>query len=689
MVPNKSSIPTNFIGPIRKELQVFTESAAVDVILGYLRKYHLAEIDAIGPQSIFQFPLSWNEKTFWSNDYTQEYTEEVIHDIYADEPTKFFDFVRTAIRLIKKEKGNDSPEWDYLRIRLVEDEPLALSEIKPHMLNSPTCFEAVVLGVEPRMMYIKVGWYECPKGHKGKEVKCDKYKKLTGQKCTAPVSGGNECGEKMHLIQEKSIQDFIQSIVIQEPIENTKFGNPIEYDAKIADSLVGEIRVSQKLRMSGVLRTIIDPKENENEIYYDILSYSDLVDDKEVMPTEDELLQIKKDVEDPGFMLKLIKSFAPEVFGLDSVKESLILGLVGGVRARNKRGSINILLLGDPSTAKSTLLKYCADIIPKSLYTSGKSASAAGLTAAAVKRPSGQWMIMPGVIVLCNDGFVFIDELDKATTEDRSSLHEAMEQQSVSIAKAGMHMTFPARTAVFAAGNPQTGKWELALSAQENVNLPPTLLSRFDVKWRILDIKEFNRDSQMAEHILEEFNLDTKEDLFSQGYMKKYFTYVSKLKPKITKEAQKELLTTYRSLRQKSQDQESVIIDTRQLEGLIRLTTAHAKCYLREKIAIEDVTHAVRVYFESLKSFGFDPEKGTVDQTTFFTSAKLNKETAFWNVFTALDNDEEGGVSPEDLIAKLAALPNFDEEGARREVEKKHTRDNKLYMNKEGRFMRV
>ena len=538
-------------------------------------------------------------------------------------------------------------------------------------------------------MYIKVGWYECPKGHKGKEVKCDKYKKLTAQKCTEPVSGGNACGEKMYLVQEKSIQDFIQRIVIQEPIENTKFGNPIEYDAKIADDLVGEIRVSQKLRMSGVLRTVIDTKENENEIYYDILSYSDLIDDKEVMPTEDELRQMKKDVEDPGFMLKLIKSFAPEVYGLDNVKETLILGMAGGVRARNKRGSINILLLGDPSTAKSTLLKACADIIPKSLYTSGKSASAAGLTAAAVKRPSGQWMIMPGVIVLCNDGFVFIDELDKASEDDRSSLHEAMEQQSVSIAKAGMHMTFPARTAVFAAGNPQTGKWELALSAQENVNLPPTLLSRFDVKWRILDVKEFNRDSQMAEHILEEFNLDSEEDLFSQDYMKKYFTYVSKLKPKLTKDAQKELLNTYRTLREKSKDQEAVIIDTRQLEGLIRLTTAHAKCYFREKIETDDVVHAVRTYFESLKSFGFDPEKGTVDQTTFFTSAKLNKETAFWNVFTALDDEDKGGVDPEELMTRLSASPHFDEEGARSFVEKKHSRENKLYMTKDGRYMRV
>ena len=197
---------------------------------------------------------------------------------------------------------------------------------------------------------------------------------------------------------------------------------------------------------------------------------------------------------------------------------------------------------------------------------------------------------MPGVVVLCNDGFVFIDEIDKATPEDRSSLHEAMEQQTVSIAKAGMHMTFPARTAVFAAGNPQTGKWELSLSAAENVNLPPTLLSRFDVKWRILDKKDFSRDTNMAEHILSQFT-DPAEETFSKDYLRKYFAYINKLKPKLTKDAQKELLNTYRKLRDMSKDQESVVIDTRQLEGLIRLSTAHAKCYFHETIVEAAVSY--------------------------------------------------------------------------------------------------
>ena len=157
----------------------------------------------------------------------------------------------------------------------------------------------------------------------------------------------------------------------------------------------------------------------------------------------------------------------------------------------------------------------------------------------------------------------------------------------------------------------------------------------------------------------------------------------------MTTEASQELLKTYRELREKSKDQEAVIIDTRQLEGLIRLSTAHAKCYFREKILLEDVVHAVRVYFESLKSFGFDPEHGTVAQTTFFSSAKTNKEATFWNVFESVDEEDKGGVLPESLIKKLAESPHFDVESARHEVEKKHSRENKIYMNKEGRYMRV
>ena len=681
MVRQKKRTHIDFIGPIKKDhTGTFTESALVSIIEGYLRKYHLTEVDALIPQSIFQFPLTWEERIFWDTSYVKEYTEEIIHDVYLNESVKFFDIIRSAIMNIKKDKGDSSPEWKYLRIRLVEDVTVNLSEIKPTMINTPVCFEATVIGVEPKMMYIKTAWFECPKGHPGKEVSCDNYRRLQTSVCT--------CGEKMHLVPEKSVQDYVQGIVIQEPIENTKFGNPVEHDAKIADDLVGPLRVSQKVKMSGILRTVIDRKTNENEIYYDILSYTDMAETKEVLLADDELAQMKKDSEEPDFMLKMIKSFVPEVYGLDSIKEALILGLAGGVRAKTKRGSINILLLGDPSTAKSTLLKECAEIITKSLYTSGKSASAAGLTAAAVKRPNGMWMIMPGVVVLCNDGFVFIDELDKATPDDRSSLHEAMEQQTVSIAKAGMHMTFPARTSVFAAGNPQSGKWEMALSAAENVNLPPTLLSRFDVKFRILDVKDYNRDSQMAMHILEQFT-EIVEELFSRDYLRKYFSYINKLKPQMTTEASQELLRTYRDLREKSKDQEAVIIDTRQLEGLIRLSTAHAKCYFREKILIEDVTHAVRVYFESLKSFGFDPESGAVDQTTFFSSAKTNKETAFWNVFEGVDEEEKGGVLPESLIKKLAESPYFDEESARRAVENKHSRENKIYMNKEGRYMRV
>ena len=261
----KKQTHIDFIGPVKKDnTETFTESALFVIIEGYLRKYHLTEVDALIPQSIFQFPLMWEEKVFWDASYTKEYTEEIVHDIYLNESVKFFDIIRSAVMNIKKDKGDSSPEWKYLRIRLVEDATVNLSEIKPTMINTPVCFEATVIGVEPKMMYIKTAWFECPKGHPGNEVLCDNYRRLQTPVCT--------CGEKMYLVPEKSVQDYVQGIVIQEPIENTKFGNPVEHDAKIADDLVGPLRVSQKVKMSGILRTVIDRKTNENEIYYDVLS---------------------------------------------------------------------------------------------------------------------------------------------------------------------------------------------------------------------------------------------------------------------------------------------------------------------------------------------------------------------------------------------------------------------------------
>ena len=210
----------------------------------------------------------------------------------------------------------------------------------------------------------------------------------------------------------------------------------------------------------------------------------------------------------PDIYEKLISSFAAHVYGHEVIKESILLLIVGSVNKKlddgsARRGDINILLVGDPGTAKSEMLKFAAKIAPRGLYTSGRGSTAAGLTAAVIRDKSGIMMLEAGAVVLGDQGLVCIDEFDKIKAEDRSALHEVMEQQTCSVAKGGIVATLNARTSILSAANPMYGKYDPYKNITENVNLPIPLLTRFDIIYVIRDIPEKEKDSKIAGHILE------------------------------------------------------------------------------------------------------------------------------------------------------------------------------------------
>jgi len=546
--------------------------------------------------------------------------------------------------------------------------------------KQPQTCDVIILGKGPREAYVRKAMFVCDKG-------CADLITVQNDKEIPEINYDCVKHKRPYVYNEtKSQYDFIQRIVIQEQLVDAKNASPIDYDARIIGEMLNETFVGQKKRVMIVPRITSGRKGTiESKVLFDVLSIADLEEEKKILPSNKEVEEYRKAAESEGYFDKLIESFAPNVIGdeIKWVKKSLMLALIGANKIEDSRADINVLLLGDPSVAKSSLLKYCQGVVQKGIYTSGKGASAAGLTIGMVKRSDGTMMAQPGILPLCNNGVALIDEFDKMDERDRSGMHEAMEQQSVSIAKAGTSLTLPAQATVIAAANPKYGKWKLEMPILENANLPPALMSRFDIKFRILDIPNEIMDQMKAAHVMSKFR-EEKETLFSRLQILALINYAKTLRPQISNEAGLELQKFYTRLR--GRDTKDISIDIRQLESLIRLSIAHAKLHFKDFVDVKDVHAIIQIYKASLQSFDIDIE-GEVTQTKFFDTRELNQNETFWKCFEEC-KDEEGSVDMVDAIAKLALTKFFDEFKAKSYFEKMIS-GRKIYELRSGRWKRV
>lgn len=544
----------------------------------------------------------------------------------------------------------------------------------------PQTCDVIILGKGPREAYVKKAVFTCERG-------CAELIIINNDKKIPILENKCEPHKKTLVYNEsKSQYDFIQRIVIQEQLVDAKNASPMDYDARIVGDMLSDTFVGQKKRIMIVPRILSTKKgTDESKILFDVLSVADLEEEKKILPSNKEVEEYRKSAEQEGYFDKIIESFAPNLIGdeIKWVKKTLMLALIGANKIEDSRADINVLMLGDPSVAKSSLLKFCLGITQKGIYTSGKGASAAGLTIGMVKRSDGTMMAQPGILPLCNNGVALIDEFDKMDERDRSGMHEAMEQQSVSIAKAGTSLTLPAQTTVIAAANPKFGKWKTELPILENANLPPALMSRFDVKFRILDVPNEIMDQKKAAHIMSKFK-EEKITLFSRLQILAILNYAKTLRPRISDEAGLELQKFYTRLRGK--DTKDIVIDIRQLESLIRLSIAHAKLHFKDFVDIKDVHAIIEIYKASLQSFDIDIET-TETQTKFYDSRELNQNETFWKVFDEC-KDAEDSVDMVDAIDKLAQTKLFDEYRAKSYFEKMIA-GRKLYELRSGRWKRV
>ncbi len=439
------------------------------------------------------------------------------------------------------------------------------------------------------------------------------------------------------LISKNSTFIDWQSVTIQEVPEDLPPGRiPRAIQSILKHDLVDTVKPGDRVNVVGIYKsTLAQSTKSINSTLFKTFIEVNLIDpeDKtdEIMDiSKEDKKEIEKLAKEPRIQRKIARSIAPTIYGREDLKMACALSLFAGTRKKKpdggyKRGDIHVLFVGDPGTGKSEILKSAIDISPRGIYTSGKGSTAVGLTAAVIKdTDTGQMNLEAGAVVLANGGIAAIDEFDKMDPQDRSALHEAMEQQTVSIAKAGIVATLKAQTAIIAAANPRSGRYDRYKTPTQNIHLPPSLLSRFDLIFVVIDRPDPADDARMAEFILKNSmlgNSSQDDDLtditapINGELLKKYIKHARRnYEPLLTDEAKERIKQYYLDLRGKYDSEDAIVsILARNLDALVRLSEAYAKMALRNKVLKEDVEDIIKLFKRYLEDTGYDETTGKID----------------------------------------------------------------------------
>jgi replicative DNA helicase Mcm len=628
-------------------------------------------------------PLLAKEITHKPDEYLEAFNEavlSVLREIHPDYEQEIHEKIRVRIGNYTVQKG--------------------LREINADLINKLVSISGMVVRSSEVKPLAKKIAYKCTNCSTVTEAQLKGLVMKKPVKCPA-------CSEKeLEMDPESSLFIDFQLVRLQELPEDLPAGQLPHYiEVTVMSDLVDQCRPGDRIMLTGIIRieqeqlvpqaktSLFRLRMEGNNIEYlgGRAGSKDTRSVERIMISTENERQIRIIASKPDAYEKLIASFAPHIYGHEPIKEAILLLIVGSVTKKledgsTRRGDINVLLVGDPGTAKSEMLKFTAKIAPRGLYTSGRGSTAAGLTAAVIRDKSGIMMLEAGAVVLGDQGIVCIDEFDKIKPEDRSALHEVMEQQTCSVAKGGIVATLNARTSILSAANPIYGKYDPYKNITENVNLPVPLLTRFDLIFIVRDNPDKEKDNLVASHILE-IHRDTEKaarpaidiDLFS-----KYLSYAKQIEPTLTPEAVDIVRSYYMEMR-RIESEGMITVTPRQLEGLIRLASARARLLLKDMVEAEDAQRAIYLVDQMMRTAGVDVNTGKTDLGVLYGKPQsvVSKEKMFMELFRGLTGAENNDVEDKVLVDELVKTGKFSDEEARKYIQK-FNREGQIFERRPG-----
>jgi len=507
-----------------------------------------------------------------------------------------------------------------------------------------------------------------------------------------------------------------QKIRVQESPEGLRGGEtPQAIDVNIEDDITGEVTAGDHVRVTGVLKLDQQGDDRSKSPMFDLyMEGMDVSIEDEQFEDMDITDEDKKEIielsNEDDLYDKMVGAIAPSIYGYEREKLAMMLQLFSGVTKHlpdesRIRGDLHMLLIGDPGTGKSQMLSYIQNIAPRSVYTSGKGSSSAGLTAAAVRDDFGdgqQWTLEAGALVLADLGIAAVDELDKMNPDDRSAMHQALEQQEISINKAGINATLKSRCSLLGAANPKYGRFDQFEPIGEQIDLEPALISRFDLIFTVTDKPDEEEDRNLAQHIIqtnyagelhthrvenpasdysqEEVDSVTDEvaPTIQPELLRKYVAYAkTNCFPTMTEEAKTEIEDFYVDLRVQGTDEDAAVpVTARKLEALVRLSEASARIRLSDTVEQEDAERATTIARYCMEQIGVDPETGEFDADVVETGTSKSQRDRIQNLkgIIADIEDEYDEGAPIDVVVERAEEVGIEESKAEHEIEKLKTK---------------